>query len=130
MTHVRAEVGGVWRVDAENIWLDGVAPHVLARAGHLAQKDRRLLSQVGLVPTLHYHATLNPLREFSNDGRTVRTVLRRLRRRQRIQIHHAFSRSPASRLIGFIRHRSALFATDRYIMRQIATYKEIGRAHV
>src|SRR3546814_15764614 len=78
---------------------------------------------VGLVPTLHYHATLNPLREFSNDGRTVRTVLRRLRRRQRIQIHHAFSRSPASRLIGFIRHRSDLFATDRYIMRQIATYK-------
>src|SRR3546814_3613559 len=82
----RPEVGGCWQVYAANIVRDAVSPHVLALAGLLAQKDRRLPSQVGLVPTLHYHATLNPLREFSNDGRTVRTVLRRLRRRQRIQI--------------------------------------------
>src|SRR3546814_19918983 len=77
----RPEVGGCWQVYAANIVRDAVSPHVLALAGLLAQKDRRLPSQVGLVPTLHYHATLNPRSDFSNDGRTVRTVLRRLRSR-------------------------------------------------
>src|SRR3546814_17557266 len=41
----RPEVGGCWQVYAANIVRDAVSPHVLALAGLLAQKDRRLPRQ-------------------------------------------------------------------------------------